>query len=72
MEKVERLLLKPLDAAAMLSIGRSKIYEMIYRGDIPSVRVGGMIRVPLSAVEKFAHDAKATTESVSARPADRR
>lgn len=59
MEKGERLLLKPIDAAAMLSVGRSKIYEMIYDGTVPSVRIGGMLRVPRAAIEKLADDAMA-------------
>ena len=59
MEKGERLLLKPINAAAMLSVGRSKIYEMIYDGTVPSVRIGGMLRVPRAAIEKLADDAMA-------------
>lgn len=37
---LERLLVKPEDAAAMLGIGRTRIYELLARGEIPSRRLG--------------------------------
>lgn len=43
---MEKLLLKPLEAARVLGIGRSLIYELIARKEIPSVRLGRCIRVP--------------------------
>jgi excisionase family DNA binding protein len=64
MDKVERLLIKPLDAAAMLSVSRSKIYEMIGQGVIPSVKISGLIRVPRAALERIAENAiKAASDS---------
>jgi excisionase family DNA binding protein len=56
-DKPERLLVRPLEAAAMLSVSRSKIYEMLAQKIIPSVKVGGLIRVPRAALEKLAEDA---------------
>ena len=44
---MEKLLIRPSEAAEVLGIGRTKIYELIARGEVPSVRVGSVIRVPL-------------------------
>ena len=41
-----RLLLRPGEAAAALGVSRSKIYELLSRRAIPSVRLDGSIRVP--------------------------
>ena len=50
---MERLLLKPLEAAQVLGIGRSLMYEMIARGEIPSVRLGRCLRVSKESIEKW-------------------
>lgn len=41
-----RLLLKPVEAANALGVSRAKVYELISMGVIPSVRIGGVLRVP--------------------------
>lgn len=41
------------EVCAALSLGRSKVYDMIQRGDIPSVRFGGSVRVPRHAFERW-------------------
>jgi excisionase family DNA binding protein len=40
------LLLKPAEAAAALGVSRSKVYDLLSRRVIPSVRLDGSIRVP--------------------------
>lgn len=40
-----RLLYKVKEVAEMLGIGRSKAYELVRTGEIPSVRVGASLRV---------------------------
>jgi excisionase family DNA binding protein len=42
---VERLLLTPAEAATALSIGRSKLYELMRAGVVPSVRIGACRRI---------------------------
>ncbi len=42
---MERLLLTPAEAATALSIGRSKLYEMMRAGVVPSVRIGACRRI---------------------------
>jgi len=44
---MDKLLLRPAEAAELLSISRSKTYELIATGVLPSVRVGGSVRVPV-------------------------
>src|SRR5215213_11710454 len=38
---MEKLLLRPSEAAAHLSIGRSKVYELMRLGQLRSVKIGG-------------------------------
>jgi excisionase family DNA binding protein len=41
-------------AAAMLSIGRSKIYQLFAEGEITPVHIGRAIRVPVGSVSAYA------------------
>lgn len=47
------LLVRPEDAAQVLGIGRTKVYELIRSGALRSVRVGGLRRIPVSALDEF-------------------
>ena len=40
------LLLNADEAATLLGIGRTKVFEMIASGDLPAVRFGRCVRVP--------------------------
>lgn len=50
---VEKLLLKPEEAAEILSIGRSKVYELMGTGELASVRIGACRRIPAEALSDF-------------------
>lgn len=50
---MEKWLLKPSEAAQVLGIGRSLIYELIARGEIPSVRLGRCLRVPIESLQQW-------------------
>jgi excisionase family DNA binding protein len=50
---MERLLLKPGEAAESLGIGRSKVYELIASGTVPSLKIGGSVRVPAQALRRW-------------------
>ncbi len=39
-------LLRLAEVQKVLRIGRSKLYEMIARGDLPVVRIGRAVRIP--------------------------
>lgn len=48
----ERLLLRPSEVADALGVSRSKAYDLINRGEIPSIKLaGGSVRVPVEALK---------------------
>jgi excisionase family DNA binding protein len=53
---LERLLVSPDEAAQMLKIGRSKIYELLYEGAISSLRIGTSRRIRVVDLEAFIDD----------------
>lgn len=50
---VEPLLLRPGQAADVLSISRTKVYELLKSGELPSVTIGGSIRVPMAGLRRW-------------------
>ena len=46
-------LLRVEEVAAKLGVGRSKAYEMVAKGELPVVRIGTAVRVPLSGLERW-------------------
>jgi excisionase family DNA binding protein len=46
----EPVLLRPAEAAALLGVSRSKLYQLIVANEIPSVRLTGSVRVPRRAL----------------------
>ena len=48
-----RLVLTVRETAEILGIGINSVYKAIENGDIPHIRIGGSIRVPRIAFEKF-------------------
>jgi excisionase family DNA binding protein len=46
-------LLTPLEAAKLLGIGRSHLYEMMARSEIPSLRIGRLRRIRASDIDDF-------------------
>lgn len=50
---MERLLLTPIEAARLLGIGRSKLYEMLSAEIIGSVRIGACRRIPAEELSAF-------------------
>jgi excisionase family DNA binding protein len=51
--EVERLLYTTEEAAAALGIGVTKLKELIRSGDLRSVKVGALRRVPVSALQEY-------------------
>jgi len=47
---VDKLLLTPEEAADILSLGRTKVFQLIGDGTLRSVRIGKCRRVPASAL----------------------
>jgi excisionase family DNA binding protein len=46
----EVILLQATEVARMLGLGRSKVYEMTQRGQLPVVRIGTAVRIPKKAL----------------------
>lgn len=50
----EKILLTVNEAAIRLSLGKSKLYELIARGEIPVVRIGRATRINALTLQKWA------------------
>jgi excisionase family DNA binding protein len=48
-----RLLLTVPEAAAALAISRSKLYELLTAGIVPSIRIDGSRRIPITALHTY-------------------
>jgi excisionase family DNA binding protein len=66
---MERLFLKPREAAEVLGVGRTLLYELLKSGQIPSCRIGKTIRIPVEALRAWAAAQTPAPQQVSpARP----
>ena len=45
------------EAGRWLGIGRNAAYEAARRGDIPTIRIGRLLRVPVAALERKLEEA---------------
>lgn len=50
---MDQMLLTVKEAANVMNIGRTKVFDLIATGAIESVRIGGSRRIPVFAVEDF-------------------
>jgi excisionase family DNA binding protein len=48
-----RLLLRVEEAAEALAVSRTALYGLLRSGDIPVVRIGRSVRVPVAALESY-------------------
>lgn len=53
MSDPEPLLYSPEQAAAMLGIGRSYLFELIARGEIESFKIGQLRKIPADAITAY-------------------
>lgn len=49
----EPLLYRVPEAARMLSLGKSKTWELVLRGDLESIKIDGARRVPAEAIASY-------------------
>lgn len=47
------MLLKPEAAARALQISRAKLYALLRRGELRSIKIDGCTRIPVSVLEAF-------------------
>jgi excisionase family DNA binding protein len=52
----EKLLLSVPEAAEMLGISRSHLYQLIQLGKLPVVRLGASVRIPRVWLERYIED----------------
>lgn len=57
----DRLLYRPREAAEVLSIGRSTVYELISEGALKSTKVRGSLRIRRSDLEQYVADLEPLT-----------
>ena len=53
---MDRLLLRPQEAAEMLGVSRAKLYELLADGTLPKIRLGGSVRVPALALRRWVEE----------------
>ena len=53
MPQNERLVLSVTEAAELLGISRTHAYELVTRGELPSIRLGRRVLVPLRPLERL-------------------
>jgi excisionase family DNA binding protein len=51
--EIERRTVTVQEAATILSVGRNKAYEAARSGEIPTIRIGKRLLVPLTALERL-------------------
>jgi excisionase family DNA binding protein len=54
------LLVTVVEAAAILGVGRTKVYELIDRGQLRPVHIGRSLRVPVAELEEFVEALRAS------------
>lgn len=54
MDKPEPLLITVREAAERVKLSKDTVYSLIAKGRFPYKRVGGVLRVPVKALEKWA------------------
>jgi len=48
------------EAGQILGIGRNSAYEAVRRGEIPAIKIGKLLRVPVVALERMLEEAGPT------------
>ena len=52
-QRAQQLTISVAEAAARLGIGRNAAYEAVKRGEIPMIRIGKRLLVPLAAFDRL-------------------
>jgi excisionase family DNA binding protein len=65
LESSPRLLLTVEEAADLIGICRSNMFKLIRRGEVKSVKVGRLRRIPPAALEDYVRQLSAPTDSAA-------
>lgn len=49
----EELLLRVTAASRILSVSKSKLYELIAKEEVPYIKIGGSLRIPVQALRTW-------------------
>ena len=60
---MEKLLLRPAEVGEATGLGKSKTYELIAAGVIPSVRIGKSVRVPAARLRQWIEELQSKPEA---------
>jgi len=60
---MEPLLVTPAEAVAMTGIGRTRIYQLLESGDLPSIRIGRSVRIPLVKLREWIDHKSRSTQA---------
>ena len=60
---MDKLLLRPSEVGELTGMGKSKTYELIAAGVIPSVRIGKSVRVPADRLRQWVEDLQGKPEA---------
>jgi excisionase family DNA binding protein len=64
MDHADRMLLRAPEVAEVLGLSRSRVYELLSSGDLPVVRIGSCVRVPVDALRRWI-DGHASSNAVA-------
>ena len=62
-EQFPILLLRIDEAARRLGIARTLMYQLVQRGEVESVHVGRLHRIPVASLEEYVEDLRTRPES---------
>ncbi len=62
------LLVSPETAADILEISRTQVYVMLASGELPSLKIGRLRRIPVRALEEWIQDRMSAQKAVSVTP----
>lgn len=65
MSIMEKLMLSVDEAADVLGVGRSAVYDLLRLNKLASVKVGRSRRIPVAALHRFIEDAMSKPDGVN-------
>ena len=61
----EKLLCSPEEAAQLLGVGRSQMFELIGRGEVESIKIGRLRKIPADALTSYVERLRAEASAIS-------
>ena len=65
----DKLLYRVDEAAKLCSLGRSKMYQLVMAGEVPSVRIGRAVRIPAGSLTQWVARQQKAAEQAATQPA---